>query len=260
VPFEIVQIPVWQDNYAHLLIASDGSCALVDGPEAGPVLRVLDARDLRLTHVFVTHHHLDHIGANQALLERFPALQIWAGEHDGDLGRVPAQTRRIADGERIAWGGDVATVRQVPGHTLGHLAWIWDHGVAFVGDALFVAGCGRLFEGTAEQLDASLYGVLGALPTDTLLYCAHEYTEANLRFARSVEPDNAELAAFATVAAGLRAEGRSTVPQPLSLELAINPFLRCDQPAIRAAVGLDATAPRHRVLGALRAMKDGFKG
>jgi len=260
VPFEIVQVPVWRDNYAHLLIADDGTCALVDGPDAGPLLPLLEQRGLRLTHVFVTHHHADHTGSHPALLERFGPLEILASAWDLERGRVHGQTVGLFDKDAVRWAGSTAIVREVPGHTLGHLLWVWDDGRAFVGDTLFVGGCGRLFEGTAEQLDRSLNEVIANLPPDTLLYCAHEYTEANLRFARHVDPDNEALERFASEVAALRARGRSTVPQPLSLELVINPFLRCDTPAIRAAVGLGPDAPRHRVLGALRAMKDGFAG
>ena len=259
-PFEVLQVPVWRDNYAHLLIAGDHTCALVDSPAAAPLLPILERRGLSLTHVFVTHHHADHTGSHRALLERFGGLDILGSAYDLKRGRVPGQTRGLRDGDRVTWSGETATIREAPGHTLGHLLWTWSDGRAFVGDTLFVAGCGRLFEGTAEQLDRSLNEVIAGLPADTLLYCAHEYTEANLRFARHVDPDNAALAAFAVRVAGLRAQGLSTVPQPLSLELAINPFLRCHVPAIRAAVGLDDDAPRHAVLGALRAMKDGFAG
>ena len=257
---EVLQVPVWRDNYAHLLIADDGTCALFDGADAGPLLPLLEARGLRLTHIFVTHHHADHVGSHAALLERFAGLEILGSAYDLERGRIPGQTRAVGDGEQVDWGGATATVREVPGHTLGHLVWAWSDGRAFVGDTLFVGGCGRLFEGTAEQLDRSLNGVIAALPPETLLYCAHEYTASNLRFARHVDPDNSELARFAEGVDGLRSRGESTVPQPLSLELAINPFLRCHTPAIRATVGLAAHAPRHAVLGALRAMKDGFAG
>jgi hydroxyacylglutathione hydrolase len=259
-PFEVLQVPVWRDNYAHLLIADDRTCALVDGPDATPLVPLLEQRGLTLTHVFVTHHHADHVGSHAALIDRWPDLQILGSAYDLERGRIPGQTRGLRDGETVAWGGQIATVREVPGHTLGHLLWSWSGGLAFVGDTLFVGGCGRLFEGTAEQLDRSLNEVIAGLPPDTLLYCAHEYTTSNLRFARRVDPDNTALADFSRRVADLRSQGLSTVPQPLSLELAINPFLRCDSPAIRGAVGLGDDAPRHRVLGALRSMKDGDPG
>lgn len=259
-PFEVLQVPVWRDNYAHLLIAEDRTCALVDGPDAAPLLPILERRGLRLTHVFVTHHHADHTGSHAVLLDRLGPLEILASTYDGERGRVPGQTVRLEHGDRVSWGGETATISEVPGHTLGHLLWAWSDGRAFVGDTLFVGGCGRLFEGTAEQMHRSLNEVIAGLPPSTLLYCAHEYTEANLRFARHVDPDNAELAAFAERVAELRATGRSTVPQPLSLELAINPFLRCHTEAIRRAAGLPDDAPDHAVLGAIRAAKDGFTG
>ena len=259
-PFEVLQVPVWRDNYAHLLIADDGTCALVDGPDAAPLLPILERRGLDLTHIFVTHHHADHVGSHAALLARFGRAQVLGSAYDLERARIPGQTTGLRDGDVVRWGGETATIREVPGHTLSHLLWDWSSGLAFVGDTLFVAGCGRLFEGTAEQLDRSLNDVIARLPADTLLYCAHEYTESNLRFARHVDPDNEALSAFAARAAVRRSRGESTVPQPLSLELAINPFLRCHTPAIRSVVGLGPEAPRHEVLGALRAMKDGFGG
>ncbi len=193
-PFAIQRVPVWQDNYAWLLASEDGTAALVDAPEAGPILEILRSRGLGLTHIFNTHHHYDHVGSNEALQAAFPDLQIFGGVYDHQHGRIPGQTRALADGERFTWGGVGCTVREVPGHTLGHIAYLFDDGSAFVGDTLFVGGCGRLFEGTAEQLDGAINRVLATLPSDTRLYCAHEYTASNLAYARSVDRDNANLA------------------------------------------------------------------
>jgi len=258
VAFAIQRVPVWQDNYAWVLAAEDGTAALVDAPEAAPVLEVLRSAGLRLTHIFNTHHHYDHVGSNEALQAAFPDLQIFGGVYDRDNGRIPGQTRALADGERFTWAGVGCTVREVPGHTLGHIAYLFDDGSAFVGDTLFVGGCGRLFEGTAEQLDAAINGVLATLPTDTKLYCAHEYTASNLAFARSVDPDNADLAAYAEEVDALRAADQATVPSTVGLELRINPFVRADRPELRASAGCGPEAPRHEVVGALRHMKDGF--
>lgn len=256
--FDVLRVPVWRDNYAWVLVDGAGQAAVVDSPEAAPILALLTERGLRLTHILNTHHHPDHVGANAALAAAFPGLQIWAGRYDADHDRIPGLTRAFDDGEAVQWGGVSGVVRAVPGHTLGHIAWLFDNGAAFVGDTLFVAGCGRLFEGTAEQLDEALNGVIAGLDDATKLYCAHEYTESNLRFAQSVDPDNAELLAYAAEVARLRARGEPTVPSTLALERAINPFLRCDTPALRRSAGLDDGAARHEVLGALRARKDRF--
>jgi len=259
-PFEVVQVPVWTDNYAYLLIAQDGSSGLVDSPEAGPILEILDQRSLRLTHIFNTHHHPDHIGANSELARRFPGLEIWGGLYDSEHGRIPGQTRALLHDETFHWGGSRCRVLEVPGHTLGHIAYAWDHGAVFVGDTLFVGGCGRLFEGTPEMMERTLYGILGELPDDSLLYCGHEYTEANLRFARSVDGDNPELLEFSLEVERAREEGHPTVPSRLHTEWAVNPFMRCDSEAIRRATGSSSEVPRHEVFGILRAMKDRFRG
>ena len=258
--FDVVRIPVWQDNYAWLLVADDGTAALVDGPEAGPIERVLDERGLRLTHIFQTHHHYDHVGANEGLIARFPDLQVWGGAYDSEHGRIPGQTRVLRDGEEVEWAGCRATIHEVPGHTLGHIAWLWSNGAAFVGDTLFACGCGRLFEGTAEQMDRALNDVIAGWPPDTLLYCAHEYTQSNIRFALTVDGDNPALLRLADEVDQRRGAGEATVPTRLADEIRCNPFMRCDTPAIRGALGCDSDAPRHEVLGRLRAMKDGFRG
>lgn len=254
----IQRVPVWQDNYAWILSAPDGTAALVDAPDAAPILAILAERGLRLTHILNTHHHFDHVGSNEALLAAFPDLQVFGGVYDQEHARIPGQTRALRDGERFAWGGVGCTVAEVPGHTLGHIAYLFDDGSAFVGDTLFVAGCGRLFEGTAEQLDRAINEVFDQLPPDTRLYCAHEYTASNLAFARSVDPDNGDLAAYAEQVAALRAEGQATVPSTVALERRINPFVRADRAELRAAAGCGPTAPRHEVVGALRRMKDSF--
>ena len=259
-PFEVVQVPVWTDNYAYLLIAQDNTAALVDSPEAGPILEILAARDLSLTHIFNTHHHPDHIGSNRKLAEHFPDLEIWAGVYDSEHGRIPGQTRALRHGESFSWGGSRCRILEIPGHTLGHIAYAFDHGAVFVGDTLFVGGCGRLFEGDAKMMEHSLYRVLGALPDNSLIYCAHEYTEANLRFARSVDGANPELAELYLEVVRAREQGRPTVPSRLSSEWDVNPFLRCDSEAIRHATGSSGDTPRHQVFGILRSMKDRFRG
>ena len=257
--FEVVQVPVWTDNYAYLLCPGDGTAALVDGPEAGPILTELENRYLRLTHVFNTHHHYDHVGANEELLRTWPDLEICGSRYDFDRGRVPGQTRVLEDGEEFQWGGESCRVREVPAHTLGHIAYSWSSGRCFVGDTLFFGGCGRLFEGTAAMMDHALNEVLSALPGTTLMYCGHEYTAANLAFACTVDPENHALQQLVVDVRTAREQGRSTVPSRLEQEWAVNPFMRCNTPAIRDAVGMGPEAPRHEVLGALRIMKDGYK-
>jgi len=250
---------VWEDNYAYLLEGDDGSTGLVDSPEAAPILSALECSGRKLTHVFNTHHHPDHIGANNELLTHFPDLEIWGGEYDSEHQRIPGQTRALLDGEKFRWSGVTCTVRAIPAHTHGHITYLWDDGSAFVGDTLFYGGCGRLFEGNAEQLDHALYDVLGCLPGDTEVFCAHEYTAANLHFAAHVDPNNQALKAAISEVKSLRAAGRPTVPSTIKREHEVNPFLRCDTHAIRLAVGSPPGAARHEVLGALRRMKDEFR-
>jgi hydroxyacylglutathione hydrolase len=260
VAFDVVRIPVWVDNYAWLLAADDGTAALVDAPEAAPVQAVLAERGLRLTRILNTHHHPDHVGANAALIAAWPGVEVLGGRHDQRAGRIPGQTRAVADGERIEVGGVGGTVREIPGHTLGHIGYFFDNACAFVGDTLFSGGCGRLFEGTPEQLDHAINEVIASLPGETLLYCAHEYTASNLRFARTVDAGNAALRRRAGEVEAQRAKGEATVPSTLDDERAINPFLRCHLPELRRAAGLGADAPRHAVLGRIRALKDGYRG
>ena len=257
---DVIQVPVWTDNYAYLIPLSDGACALVDSPEAEPILELLEQRNLRLSHILNTHHHPDHIGANQRLLEAFPDLEVWAGSFDQEQHRIPGQTRALGHGERFQLGPLRGVVLEVPGHTLGHIVYRFDDDTVFVGDTLFVAGCGRLFEGDARMMDHSLNEVLAELPDEALLYCAHEYTEANLRFALSVEPDNSALQQYRDRVQARRAQQLPTVPSRMGDERAINPFLRCYSATIRASTGCGTEHPRHQVFGILRSMKDRFRG
>jgi hydroxyacylglutathione hydrolase len=199
------------------------------------------------------------VGGNVGLIEAFPGLVVYGGRYDSEHSRIPGQTRGFQDREIFDWGGERCVVREVPGHTLGHILYHWSSGAAFVGDTLFVGGCGRLFEGTAQQLDRALNEVISSLDPETRLFCGHEYTQSNLRFARHVDPSNRDLIAYAQEVDRKRAEGVATVPSVLADELRINPFLRCDTEAIRAAVGLGPSSPRHAVLGALRSLKDDFR-
>ncbi len=225
--FSISFIPAFKDNYIWLLTRGRRA-AVVDPGDAAPVLARLEAEGLTLESILITHHHADHQGGVAALVDRWqPAVFAPASES------ITGCNHPLSGGERIGILGETVDVMAVPGHTLGHLAY-YAPGALFCGDTLFGAGCGRLFEGTAAQMSASL-DALAALPDETRVYCAHEYTEMNLRFALAVEPDNPALRQRVVRVAGLRAAGLPSVPSTLGEEKATNPFLRCGQPAVIAA-------------------------
>ncbi|MBU1365045.1 MAG: hydroxyacylglutathione hydrolase [Gammaproteobacteria bacterium] len=225
--FEISLIPAFKDNYIWLLTRGKRAF-VVDPGDAAPVIARLEADDLTLEGILITHHHADHQGGVAELKARWP-VEVYAPADESITGR----TRPLSGGEQIEVLGEKLDVMAVPGHTLGHLAYLAP-GALFCGDTLFGAGCGRLFEGTPEQMSASLDSI-AALPDDTKVYCAHEYTEMNLRFALAVEPDNAALSDRVARVAALRAAGLSSVPSTLGEEKATNPFLRCTDPAVIAA-------------------------
>ncbi len=247
-------IPCLSDNYAYLVVNPDrGVAVVVDPSEGDPVRRAVEALGVELVGVLATHHHFDHVGGVDDLLAWRPALAVWA--HASDRGRVPGQTGEVASGDTISLGGMDFRALHVPGHTLGAVTWCAD-GHAFTGDTLFLAGCGRLFEGDAAQMTASLYEVLGALPDETRIYPGHEYTERNLRFAASVLPGDESVARRLGAVQTVRAEGRPTVPATLGEERRTNPFLRCDEPAVREALRVEAG--RVATFAALRARRDVF--
>lgn len=252
---DIVQIPVLTDNYIYLLRdQASGRTAVVDPAEAGPVLAALTARGWNLDFILNTHHHGDHVGGNRQLVAATGCHVVGPA---ADHARIPLIGTEVADGETFALGDSVATVFDVPGHTSGHIAYWFDKAHAlFCGDTLFALGCGRLFEGTPGQMWQSL-GKLRALPDDVRVYCAHEYTLSNARFAVTVDPGNATLHQRVDAIAALRAAGRPTVPSLLGEEKATNPFLRADQPGVAAAVGLAGGDPV-AVFAEVRRRKDHF--
>ena len=234
---EIVPIPLLADNYGYLLIGPDSRrAAAVDCSEAGPVLAEIAHRGLALEAILSTHHHYDHVGGNEEVARAIPGLRVLGSR--ADRTRVPALTESLADGEELEVAGMRGRALFIPAHTSGHLAYFFpDDGPpsVFSGDTLFAAGCGRLFEGSPEQMMRSL-SKLAALPDVTRVYCGHEYTEKNLRFARALEPENADIARKLERVQRLRAEGRPTVPSTIAEEKLTNPFLRWKSPALRASL------------------------
>lgn len=253
-----LQIEMFQclsDNYGFLVRDDDADVtAAVDTPEAGAIMRALDAKGWRLTHILNTHHHHDHAGGNLELKKRTGCTVVGPGK---DAARIPGIDVRVEQGDRFMLGTHAVDVLETPGHTTGHIVYrLPDDGVAFVGDTLFALGCGRLFEGTPEQMWSSLQKIL-AWPDATRVYCAHEYTAANARFALTVEPGNETLERRADEIAALRAAGTPTVPTTVGLERATNPFLRPGSGNLRATLGLEA-ADDVAVFARTRELKDRF--
>ena len=254
-PLEIVTVPCLTDNYAFLAHdAATGATAVVDVPEAAPILNALRERGWRASHILVTHHHNDHIDGVPALAAATGARVIGAA---ADAHRLPALDEAVREGSTVRIGMDAGTVIDVPGHTVGHVAFHFpDSGAVFTADSLMALGCGRLFEGTAAQMWDSL-SKLAALPQDTLVCSGHEYTAANGRFALTIEPNNPALISRIEAVQTARKEGRPTVPSTLAEELATNPFLRSGQPVVKAAMGMPDASDAD-VFAEIRARKDRF--
>jgi hydroxyacylglutathione hydrolase len=253
--FDIVPVPCLRDNYAWLLIDRDeGLCAVVDPSEAEPVRRALLGRGLRLSHILNTHHHPDHVGGNLALKEEFAATIIGPGK---DAQRIPGIDVGVVEGETYGMGSHAARVLEIPAHTRGHIAfWFETDACVFTGDTMFAMGCGRLFEGDPPTMWASLSRLV-QLPDGTRVFCGHEYTEANGRFALTVEPGNGALAARMAEVRQMRAQGLPTLPSTIGLEKATNPFLRPHSLEIRRSLGLEA-AKDVEVFAETRRRKDAF--
>jgi hydroxyacylglutathione hydrolase len=252
----ITPIPCLSDNYAYLVDDGSGELAIVDASEAPPVEDALAQARGRFTAVFSTHHHHDHVGGNEALARGHRGIKIFG--HTSDRGRLPGQTEFLDDGARFTWGKTEVRALHIPGHTLGAVAYVMGDAV-FTGDTLFLAGCGRLFEGTPAMMFRSLNEVLGALDPSTRVYCGHEYTSQNLAFAASVEPGNSKVAARAVLVQGLRSRNEPTVGSPLSEEFDTNPFMRCKSAELRRSLHVDPEASDIETLAAARRAKDTFR-
>jgi len=251
----ILILPVLNDNYIHLIHDPvSGETAAVDPAVSQPVLEVLHQKGWRLTMILNTHHHGDHVGGNLELKQTTGCTVI---APLSDQHRIPGLDRGVVDGEVITLGKHSAKVISTPGHTSGHVVYHFaDNNMLFCGDTLFVMGCGRLFEGTAEQMWHSLQK-LKALPGSTQIYCAHEYTQANGRFALTVEPDNQQLRQKMAVVNQLRANHVPTVPSTIEQELATNPFFREDSLALQETIKMVGKEPVE-VFAAVRRLKDNF--
>jgi hydroxyacylglutathione hydrolase len=250
-PLEVHAVPAAQDNLVWIArCTATGDAALIDGPDAEATLAYCEAHDIRITAVWNTHTHPDHIGINRALIEagRLPARVVGPR---AVADQVPGLTDPVGEGDRVSLGALTATVWETPGHLAGHVSFVLA-GAVFCGDTLFAGGCGRIFDGTPAELFHSLRR-LAELPADTLVCCAHEYTMDNLRFAWSVEPDNAALAERIRRVWATRADGAAAVPSTVEEERATNPFLRPGAPGIRASTGLEEPL---EVFTALRRTKD----
>ena len=253
---ELVTIPCLSDNYTFLMhCAETGDTAVIDVPESAPIAAELNKRGWTLTHVLLTHHHYDHVDGLEELKADYPDAVVVGATADAH--RLPPLDLKVKEGDTITVGIEWVRVLEVSGHTVGHIAYHFPESeVAFTGDSLMALGCGRLFEGTPQQMFDSL-SKLAALSPDTLICSGHEYTMSNAKFALSVEPGNSALQARAKDTEAKRAAGEFTVPSLLQLELDTNPFLRWDSAEVQASVGLDGSDPV-AVFAAVRAAKDNF--
>jgi hydroxyacylglutathione hydrolase len=254
-PIDIDQFMCKSDNFCVLLRDSrTGETALIDAPEEKPILEAIERTGWTPTLILTTHHHSDHVEANLALKQKF-GLKIVGPA--GEAAKIPGIDETVDEGSVLKFGGQTVQVYHTPGHTLGHVCYHMPEAkLLFAADTLFALGCGRLLEGTAAQMWASLKR-LSVLPADTVVYCGHEYTQSNARFALSVDPDNEKLVARAKEIDALRAEGKPTLPTTIGLELETNPFLRPHDPAIRKRLGME-NASDEAVFAEIRRRKDNF--
>ncbi|PRQ62186.1 hydroxyacylglutathione hydrolase [Vibrio sp. V01_P9A10T6] len=227
---QIKSIPAFNDNYIWLIQNSDQRCAVVDPGDAAPVLEYLSKHQLTLEAILITHHHHDHIGGVAELVRQFPSINVVGPAHEP----IPTLTHAVEAGDQLELFNEIFMVLDLAGHTKGHIGYLGDNKL-FCGDVLFSAGCGRVFEGTMEQMFTSLCK-LAALPEETEVYCAHEYTASNVAFALAVEPDNDQLQQYRDTVNRLRAQQKSTLPTTIRQEKWINPFLRTQQESVMKSV------------------------
>ncbi|WP_445634164.1 Hydroxyacylglutathione hydrolase [Nostoc sp. DSM 114161] len=256
---QVIRLEALSDNYIFLLHDSKQNiAAVVDPAEAQPVLKKLAELKAELVAIFNTHHHNDHVGGNKRLIEQFPQLVVYGGAED--RGRIPGQHVFLQEGDGVEFAGRIAEVIFVPGHTRAHIAYYFppekpgETGELFCGDTLFSGGCGRLFEGTPTQMVNSL-SKIRSLPDDTHVWCAHEYTLKNLKFALSLDGDNTDLQKYFDKVQVHRNRGEATIPSLLGVEKRTNPFLRWDNPSLQSAVNSNDAV---QTFARIREMKDNF--
>ncbi|WP_310483733.1 hydroxyacylglutathione hydrolase [Chamaesiphon sp. VAR_48_metabat_403] len=256
---EILRIPVLSDNYIFILLDLERKiAAVVDPAEAAPVLATLRRHQVELVAIFNTHHHGDHVGGNQELIAAYPDVRVYGGAED--RGRIPGQQVYLTDGDRVEFGSRTGEVFFIPGHTRAHIAYYFPPvesdvpGELFCGDTIFAGGCGRLFEGTPAQMVGSMTK-LRQLPDNTRIWCAHEYTLSNLKFAVTVDPENQELQQRLVDVTAARQQLIPTVPTSLGVEKRTNPFLRWDIAALQASV---ASNDAIETFARIRGRKDQF--
>jgi hydroxyacylglutathione hydrolase len=258
--FRVEPIACLKDNYAYLVVCDETrEAAIVDPSEAPPVILAVERAGVKLVAIWNTHHHFDHVGGNEAVADRFGVRGVFG--HASDKGRIPRQTQFLETDDVVTIGKVSAKITHVPGHTLGAIAYFVNAAGAppavFTGDTLFLAGCGRLFEGTPAQMQTSME-FFSTLPGETRVFCGHEYTQSNLRFAAHVEPSNGDVAGAAKSAEATRGQGSPTVPGTIARELDTNPFMRVRSAEIRRTLRIAADASDADALGAIRAAKDSF--
>jgi hydroxyacylglutathione hydrolase len=255
----VLTIPCFSDNFAYLVLCTEtGEAAVVDPSDASPVIAEIERQGVSLASIFNTHHHLDHVAGVEELVRKFPGVRVFG--HRSDRGRIPCQNEFLEEGDRITLGKIQGRVTHNPGHTSGAVSYFLEDAV-FTGDTLFAAGCGRLFEGSPEQMYGSLHRKIGSAAPSTRVFFGHEYTAQNLAFALTVEPGNGALKDRARSVGDAMKAGQNTTPTSLEVERETNPFLRCESPELREKVrqedpGNDLTPVS--VFRVLRAMKDRF--
>lgn len=264
----IVPIPCLSDNYAYLVICNETrAAAVVDPSEAEPIVSLVEkilsekrGGGIKVTQIWATHHHHDHVGGIEEVAKAFNVTDVFG--YESDKGRIPAQTRFLTDGETFSLGKLSVQASHIPGHTLGAVAYAVSRPgqdtALFTGDTLFLSGCGRIFEGTPEMMHASLQK-LAQFSDETRIYCGHEYTLSNLRFAAHLEPTNANIQRAKELAAAARQEGRPTVPRAIREERLTNPFFRTDSAELRATLGMAEYDDDLAVFTVARRAKDVFK-